>query len=112
MTIIFDGNFSYPVREYHANIPFELDELEISGYTKICLQSWLNQYSKYTSMSLEELSEHWNQVDELDKKAEELLRRIVSEWEGEEIEKFYYFSLCRDKLKLVIYPDGKEKEFS
>lgn len=112
MTIIFDGDFTYPVREYHENIPFELDELKISDCTKICLQSWLSQYSKYTPMTLEELSEHWEQVDELDKKGEELLRRIVSEWKGEEIEKSYYYSLCRDKLKLVIYQDGKEKEFS
>lgn len=112
MTIILDGDFRYPVREYHENIPFELEGLKFSDCTKICLQAWLNQYSKYTSMTLEELSGHWEQVDELDKKGEEILRKIASEWTGEEVEKYYYYSLCRDKLKLVLYQDGKEKEFA
>ena len=44
-------------------------------------------------MTLEELSTHWEQVDKLDKRGEELLRRIASECVNEEIEKYYYFSL-------------------
>jgi len=112
MTIILDGDIAYPLREYQDNRPVDLDDVRISKCTRGHLQSWLDEYSKYIPMKLEELSIHWKEVDRLDKQGEGLLRKIASEYRSQEIEKYYYFSLCRDKLQFVIFQDGKEKEFS
>ena len=112
MVLVLDGDFMYPIREYYENIPFDIDGNEVSIDLKNELRKWLSNYSKFTVMTIEELSNHSETIDSLDKQGIELLKQFHVELsKNNELDKLYYFSLCKDKFLFAINKDGRNRVF-
>lgn len=110
-TIILDGDFMYPVKEYNNNTPISLDDTVIPSNLTNEIYDWVKRYDVYTAMTKAELEPHHSKVEQLDKEGVQLLRKIRDNAKCNlAADKYYYFSLCFDKTLIVLYSDGKEKE--
>ncbi len=112
MTVILDGNCIYPIRDYEMNIPLEIQDLPISENAKNAIINWTNEYCRFTALTIAELIPLSHTIDGLDMEGKKLLRMLSEEWNVDGVEKFYYFSLCKDRLLLVIHKDGKALNFT
>ncbi len=101
--------FSTGIRAYHEGRDIDKLETSISNVTWEELRKWYLSYEKYNAKTLKELDPYWSEIDKLDQEGISLTKKIANEWFPDHVEKFYYFSLCRDTLKYVLYKDGLEK---
>lgn len=103
--------YSVGIRAYNEGRDIDKGETSISNKTWEELRNWYKAYEKYNSKTLAELSSYWDEIDKLDQEGIYLTKRIANEWFPDVVEKFYYFSLCRDILKYILYKDGTEKNY-
>jgi hypothetical protein len=98
----------YFIRDYSENAPIFQTETAISDKTWSELSQWFNSYDRFTAMTLDELKPFWSDIDKLDEEGIELTKRVAIEWFPSDIEKFYYYSMCRD-FTYVLYRDGTSR---
>jgi hypothetical protein len=108
MTVIISAE-QYFIRDYHENAPIFQNETSISNKTWSNLSQWFSSYDRFTAMTLDELKPFWLDIDRLDELGIELTKCIAREWFPSNVEKFYYYSMCRD-FTYVLYRDGTNKK--
>ncbi len=115
MTLILDGDFFYPLRNYKTNTPILESDLNIPNTTWDKISNWQNKYTYYTPLNKGELEFKLEKVKLLDIEGIELVKEIskfvFSDEDISSIDKIYYFSICFDKLLFVLYRDGTFKKW-
>ena len=99
----------YFIRDYHENALISQSETDISDKTWHDLYQWFSSYERFTARTLDELKPFWSDIDKLDEVGIELTKRVAEEWFPNDVEKFYYYSMCRD-FTYVLYRDGTSRK--
>jgi hypothetical protein len=99
--------FSLGIRSFHDGKELSKKDINISDSLWMEYRTWYKLYEPFNSMTLEELSIYWDKIDELDSKGIELTKMLASQWFPDDVEKIFYFSICRDRFLLEI--TGKSK---
>lgn len=109
MKIMISGEpYSSGIRDYGENKYLDKGDTNISTETWQQLQHWHSRYSKFISMTLDELKPYSVEIGKLDEEGINITKQIAQEWFPKEIECFYYYSMCRD-FTFVLYPNGTER---
>lgn len=100
------------VWDYERDNDLPLDKTPLPEPLRIEILNWRNSYEKYNALPDLSNEQVRKSVDELDHWGIEIVRRMLNQWAGASVSKYYYYSVARDTLLFVLYADGRERWMS
>ncbi|MDQ3193003.1 MAG: hypothetical protein M3Q58_15570 [Bacteroidota bacterium] len=95
--------------DYEQDIELPYNFINISANLENLINHWVKAYEPYTALPNIENINIRNSLEELDKEGINLLKQIAFQYKNPQ--KYYYYSVGKDKLEYVLYKDGTEKYF-